>query len=419
MTRPTVVRTAVVRTASTVTPKQVRWLWEPRIPLGKLTILAGAAGQGKSQTTTMLAALTSKGAAAGDLLHTCGDVLMVSAEDDFEDTVVPRLIAAGAQLERVHGLDMQEEIDGIKYPSSVSLPGDAARIHQLARDLQVKLVALDPVSGLLDEDHSAISNQQVRRALAPIKAMAEAVGCAVVAVMHTNKANGTNALARIADSGAFTAFARSVMFMGPDPSDPDGERGSRKVLALPKSNLAIAGEHSLSLRIESTIVDGGDGLPISTSLVVVEGVSDVAASDLLQTNDDGSTLGEARAFLRGELMGGARPAKEVKAAARDADIADRTLRRARELECDVIKGHAERGVWLWRLKKVATSPVSPHHGQVGHLPAPEPNPSVQLDQDDQDVQGSRYSKVGHLPAAERLIADKVAAAFDATEVPAS
>ena len=226
-TRPTVVRTAVVRTASTVTPKQVRWLWEPRIPLGKLTILAGAAGQGKSQTTTMLAALTSKGAAAGDLLHTCGDVLMVSAEDDFEDTVVPRLIAAGAQLERVHGLDMQEEIDGIKYPSSVSLPGDAARIHQLARDLQVKLVALDPVSGLLDEDHSAISNQQVRRALAPIKAMAEDVGCAVVAVMHTNKANGTNALARIADSGAFTAFARSVMFMA-RPVGPRRERGSRR-----------------------------------------------------------------------------------------------------------------------------------------------------------------------------------------------
>lgn len=383
------VRTAVVRTASTVKPRRVRWLWEPRVPLGKLTILAGAAGQGKSQTTTMLAALTSIGSAPGDLVHTCADVLMVSAEDDFEDTVVPRLIAAGAHLERVHGLDMQEELDGIKYPSSVSLPGDAARIHALARDLQVKLVVLDPVSGLLDDDHSAISNQQVRRALAPVKAMAEDVGCAVVCVMHPNKAAGTNALARIADSGAFTAFARSVMFMGPDPEDPDGERGSRKVLALAKSNLAGRGEHSLALRIESASIEDGDGLPIPTSRVVVDGTSDVVASDLIAVGEDGSALSDARAFLRGELLGGARPSREIKAAAREADIAERTLRRARELECDVVKKRGDRGAWLWGRKK-ATSERLPH-GHVGHLPPDH------ADQHDQVVLMARGSGLVTVP----------------------
>src|SRR4051812_18162749 len=281
-------RTTLVRTASNVAPRRVRWLWESRVPLGKLTILAGAAGQGKSQTTTLLAALTSTGKAPGDLSQTRGHVLMVSAEDDFEDTVVPRLMAAGADLERVHGLDMQEDIDGVKYPSTVSLPGDAAKIHALARELKVKLVVLDPVSGLLDDDHSAISNQQVRRALAPIKSMAEDVGCAVVAVMHPNKAAGTNALARIADSGAFTAFARSVLFMGPDPADDEGERGSRKILALPKANLAGRGEHSLALRIETATVEDNDGLPIQTSRVVIDGVSDLVASDLIQASEDGS-----------------------------------------------------------------------------------------------------------------------------------
>lgn len=373
--RPT--RTTVLRTASMIAPRRVRFLWEHRVPLGKLTILAGAGGQGKSQTCCLLAAMTSAGRAPGDL--TVGaDVLLVSAEDDFEDTVVPRLIAAGANLERVHGLDMQEEVDGLKFPSAVSLPGDAARIHELARQLDVKLVVLDPISGLLDDDHSAISNQQVRRALAPVKAMAEDIGCAVVAVMHPNKSQGTNALARIADSGAFTNFARSVMFMGPDPCDEAGERGSRKVLALPKSNIAGRGEHSLSLRIESATVHDHEGEPIPTSRVVIEGASDLAASDLIQASEDGgSVLGDARSFLRAELRDGPAAAKAVKEAARDADIADRTLRRARELECDVVKEHGDRGAWLWRLKLSTPEPLP--DGHLGHLPSDHP------DQDDHGV----------------------------------
>jgi len=95
---------------ATITPKRVRWLWEPRIPLGKLTILAGPAGQGKSQLTCALAAWVSMGVAPGDLRRTNSDVLIVSAEDDPDDTIVPRLMAVGAYRERVHLVDAREYI---------------------------------------------------------------------------------------------------------------------------------------------------------------------------------------------------------------------------------------------------------------------------------------------------------------------
>jgi AAA domain len=384
MSRAPIVRELRVTAASEIEPRPIRWLWEPRMPLGKLTILAGQAGQAKSTLTCLMAALVSTGSAPGVLLHTVSDVLLVSAEDDPSDTIVPRLIAAGAALERVHVLDVREIVEGTPFACSVSLPGDVPAIHRAVQQYGARLVILDPVTGLLDAEHSAISNQEVRRALGPVKEMAQETGCAVVAVMHPNKSAGTSALARIADSGAFTALARSVMFMGPDPADPDGERGSQKVLALPKSNLAGRGEHSLALRIEDATIPGPDGEEIRTSRVVVEGTSDVTASDLLA--DDGTQLGEARAFLRAELADGAKPARDVQKTADDADISTRTLRRARELECDVEKERGSRGAWVWRLKVTSTH-EAPQDGRLGHLQALEPNlTTVNGDHADQDVQ---------------------------------
>jgi putative DNA primase/helicase len=401
-------RVVEATSAATVKPRRVRWLWEPRVPLGKLTILAGPAGQGKSQLACMLAALTSVGAAAGDLLHTTSDVLFVSAEDDPEDTIVPRLMAAGAYLERVHLLDAREIIDGTPFPSSVSLPGDAAAIHRHVERTGARLVILDPISGFLDDEHSAVSNQEVRRALSPLKEMAQVSGCAVVCIMHPNKGSSTNALARIADSGAFTALARSVMLLGPDPADLEGERGSGKVLALPKSNLAGRGEHSLALKIEGATVTGQDDELIATSRVVITGASEATASDLLQPVEDGTSLGEARAFLRAELADGPRPASDIKISARDADLADRTLRRARELDCDVEKERASAGRWMWRLK--AAKPPDPcQKDTLATFPFPSEAGGPQAVQEAQGVQGgqggggrsgSHLPSNGHNPDAE-------------------
>jgi hypothetical protein len=122
---------------------------------------------------------------------------------------------------------------------------------------------------------------------------------------------------------------------------------------------------------------------------VVQGPSQATASDLLRTADDGGALGEARTFLRSELAGGARPAKEVKAVAREADIAEITLRRAREIECISKKEPGPRGRWLWELKAIpSTDSVQDDH--LDHPPvavdnrrSDQPDPADQGDQDDQ------------------------------------
>lgn len=383
-------RKLVLTAASDVNPRPLRYLFEPYVPLGKLTILAGAGGQGKSQTTCLIAAATTTGDLPGSLQGTPARALMVSAEDDPEDTIVPRLAAAGADLERVSFIDMRDhDEDGRPIPSGVSLPGDAGHIRQAVENTGARLIVLDPVTGLLDDNHSSWNGQQVRRALAPLADLAREHACAVVCVMHPNKASGTNALARIADSGAFTQLARSVLFQGPDPADPAGERGQHKVLAVPKANLAGPGQHALALAIQPATVPSGHG-PIATSRVVIVGPSEATADDVLNaSNDEAGALGEARAFLRAELADGARLATEIKTAARDADIAERTLRRARELECVCEKEHGARGKWTWALK-VAIPPGVGQLGHLGHLAA-------LLDQGVQeDQEGSTENDVGQV-----------------------
>lgn len=295
-------------------------------------------------------------------------------------------MAVNADRDRVHFVDMREVIDGEHVPSTVTLPGDAPRVREAVEQVSARLIVVDPISGLLDEAHSTWSNQQVRRALAPLVSLAQEHACAVLCVMHPNKSSGTNALARIADSGAFTALARSVLFQGPDPSDPEGERGARKVLALPKANLAGRGEHGLSLTIDEATVEG-----ITAPCIRILGSSDVTAADVIAAGDNDSALGEARAFLRDELADGSRAASEVKDAAREAGIAEPTLRRAREIECKrPSKERGPRGRWVWELK-VTTSGRSQQDGHLEHLPPKD-------DQGVQDVQGANTTDNGHLAA---------------------
>ena len=110
---------------------------------------------------------------------------------------------------------------------------------------------LDPVAALLDRDHSAHSNQEVRDALELIRATAEEMHCAVVLVSHllTKAPQGTDALARLADSHAFAGLPRSVLYLTPHPDDEDGERGSRKLLIVAKGNLVRPGNHAVEVTV--------------------------------------------------------------------------------------------------------------------------------------------------------------------------
>jgi hypothetical protein len=401
-------RTVRVTSARAVTPRAVQWLEDQRVPLGKLTVIAGRPGLGKSLWTTTLAAATTTGAVPGDLLHTCSPVLLASAEDDPEDTIVPRLMAADADLDRVGLLDLTHTDEtGSIVPGTIALPNDVPLIAEHVRVRGARLIVVDPITGYLDGQHSAYSNQEVRRALGPLAQLARDQHCAVVAVMHLNKSTSTDPLARIADSGAFTALARSVLLFGADPDDPEGDHGNRRVLTVAKGNLKAYGTQALAFRVESCTVAAPDGRVIPTARLDAAGTSTASAEDVLCGSDERSASEEARRFLESELADGAVGATDVQAAAEAAGIASTTLARVkRKINVRSIRPGGK-GPWLWQLPDHPTFTGSLDHlGHPDHL-APELENLGGLD---------GHDALRDTATTEHALVDELAATFDATEI---
>ncbi|MHA3886026.1 AAA family ATPase [Stutzerimonas degradans] len=236
--------------ASEIQPQAIRWAWPGWLALGKLTILAGAGGTGKTTLTIGLAAtLTSAGRwPDGEFCRERRSVVIWSSEDDPADTIVPRLIAAGADLTRVFIL--QGRINGLGELE----PFDPARdmdllAAELARIADVGLVMLDPiVSAVAGDMHRA---NDVRRALQGLVDLAEQHGCAVLGITHFSKGSaGNNPAERVLGSQAFGALARTVLVAAKQ------ENSEQRVLARAKSNIADdSGGCSYTIE-ECTVGDG-------------------------------------------------------------------------------------------------------------------------------------------------------------------
>jgi len=342
----------VVVSLADVAPERVRWLWPGRIPLGKLTILDGDPGLGKSLITLDLAARVSRGAAmpdgtASEVQGPAG-VVLLSVEDDPADTIRPRLDAAGADCERIVLLQGVEEVTtvGETTKRTVRLPtlGDVDAIAEAIRLVGAKLVVVDPVMAFTGGADTHV-DAEVRGVLSRLARLAQETGVAIVAVRHLNKAGGGNPLYRGGGSIGFIASARAGLLVAPDPDDPEGER---RVLAATKANLA---ELPASL---AYTVEAPDGVARLRWL----GHSEQTAKSLLATPTDGdekTALDEAKDFLRVLLADGPVEVKEVKAEARDAGISERTLARAKAQLCvEAVKvGFGEHGKWQWLLPKQA------------------------------------------------------------------
>jgi len=193
-----------------VKPEPIRWLWPGRVPLGKLTLIVGDPGLGKSFLTLDLAARVSAGEPWPDAPgaeNTPGAVVLLSAEDDLADTIRPRLDAAGADVERVAALSIS------------SLQRDLPDLEKAMHDAPgVRLVVIDPITAYLAGTDSH-KNADVRSLLAPLAELAARHRVAVVAVSHLNKHVGGSALYRAQGSLAFTAAARAVWLVAKDKAD--------------------------------------------------------------------------------------------------------------------------------------------------------------------------------------------------------
>jgi hypothetical protein len=300
---------ATVR-ADQVKAERVRWVWPGRVPAGKVVVVDGDPGLGKSTVTLDLAArlTTASPLPDGHRPERPMAVLLLSAEDGVADTIRPRLEAAGADLRLVTVVDHVLDEGG---PRPVELPADADRIERwctgYADDpdpagLRVGLVVVDPLMAFLAGEVNAHRDQDVRRALHPLKLLAERTDVAVLVVRHLNKMTGASALYRGGGSIGIVGAARAGLLVGVDPQDPD-----RRILAVSKSNLA-AKPPSLAYRLVEDELYG-------TAKVAWEGTSDRTAEDLVGRpvdEDEAPALAEACRVLEEVLADGPLPAGNVK-----------------------------------------------------------------------------------------------------------
>jgi RecA-family ATPase len=310
--------------ASSVKPERVNWAWEQRIPLGMATLLVGQGGFGKSLQLCSLAARWSRGIVAGHLSGTPIDVAIASAEDHRQSVIIPRLLAAGADLERIHFIE--HRIDG--DAEDIALDGEVAAIERALIAGKVRALLIDTVVAHIPGQIDSFKEQHVRRVLKPLAKMAERNDLAVVGVMHLNRRDARDVLTRISGSGGFGNLARSVLLFTPDPDDPEGPT---RILALAKSNVGGKGA-TLKLRLDPCLVPHDDGDEISTVRLVELGESSYTSTQLLATSEDDeerNALREAEDFLRELLGDGSKPeAKAVIRLAKEAGIAEKPLRRA-------------------------------------------------------------------------------------------
>jgi putative DNA primase/helicase len=335
---------------STITTQPVSWLWPGRIPRGKVTMLTGDPGLGKSFVTMDLAARVSTGAAwpdgSGKGMGYPADVLILSAEDDPADTIRPRLEAAGGDPDRITICDGVIRRAG-EAPSTLRLDEDVEALRQMLEGMhQPALVIIDPISAYMGGVDSH-NNADVRSVLAGLARIAMDLGPAIVCISHLSKASqGLKAVYRQMGSLAFTAAARIVWQVS---KLGDDERA--KALSLVKSNLPSV-QTGLAFSVEgeahsAKVVWGTEALPAGAD--VVEDEAKLAEHEALP---------EAATFLRSMLEAGPAPALRVMQAASEAGIAPTTLRRAKKsigVRARRAGGNNPDRPWVWSIGEDAKS----------------------------------------------------------------
>lgn len=355
------------RRASDIQAKPIHWLWRGRIARGKVFMLAGNPGLGKSQVTASMAAVVTTGGTWPVDGSRCerGNVIFLSAEDDAEDTIRPRLEASGADLTRIFILDAVVEAfnaDGDEIRRAFNLKTDLIRLGKMLDEIGgAAMIVIDPITAYLGEADSH-KNAEIRALLAPLGELAAKHGAAVVCVSHLNKGGSGEALMRVTGSLAFVAAARAAFIVAKDP-----ENEARR-LFLPMKNNIGNDQTGLAFAIQSEQVTSPAGL-IETSRVLWEAEAVTLTADEAMVPqgypEERSALEDARRFLLGLLADGPVKAGQIKADADGAGFNWRTIQRAADRLN--IERHKDgmRGGWTWKLPpKMTSTPEDDRHDTV-------------------------------------------------------
>jgi hypothetical protein len=389
--------------ASEVTIRPVEWEWHGRIPKGKLAMFDGDPDLGKSVVTMDIAARKSTGRPFPDNAPCqAGNVLIVNVEDGVEDTIVPRLKAHGANTDRVY--IFQSVPDGKGGTRLLDLPQDLPLLEELVRRRKAELLIIDPVLTMLGGD--ANKDQDARKALTPLRDMAERTNTAVICVRHLNKSVGLKAIQRGGGNMGLIGVARAGSFFAEHPDDD-----RLRVMAAHKSNLAEK-PPSLTYRI-------GTSATHDTARVEWMGVTDHDANSLANgpaSPAEKTKQEEAKEFLRDELGSGPMWAKQIFQDARDAGISQGTLYIAKS-QLRVRSEKVGTEGWQWALPKEEDDksdedpePLEPLEPLASSKPPAENLAYLgEGTKDNKDTKGSKDPVADgdgyNLPAVRALLAD--------------
>jgi hypothetical protein len=338
-----------------------------------VSLIVGIPGLGKTTSLIETAARASRGELVGDLQEpvTC---LFATAEDALAEVVVPRLSAAGADLDRVHVLRVRRDA----ILGGMIIPDDLEPLRNSMMEHEVRLLIIDPLVAHLGGTLDSHKDQHVRRALAPLKDLAERTGAAIVAVMHLNKSETSDVLTKIGGSVGFGAACRSVLLLAADPEDREGPT---RILAHAKCNVGPLAP-SLRFRIETRHVPGEGDEPVSTSGLVWCGEAvGVVAGDLIvrDAEEKDAAVREATTFLKDLLADGPVAAKIVEQELQKAHIPERAWKKAKlRLGIPRTKDSFVGG-WVWTLP-IPESGRLPKNVQIrGNPVETRENPSSRRD----------------------------------------
>lgn len=313
--------------ASEVKVRAIEWLWYPYIPFGKVTVLQGDAGDGKSTFVLNLAAMLSRGQ---PMPFTDGtgqapiNIIYQSSEDDADDTIVPRFINAGGDPERLLFISERE-----RY---LSFSDD--RLIQAIRQTDARLIVLDPLSAYIGEETGINAANEVRRQFRPLIEIAREQRCAILIVHHMNKSVGQKAINRAVGSVDIVGAARSVLLV----ARTDRERPDERILAQVKCNIGPTGN-----AIVFSVGNGKIKWLEETSRTADEVLGNVFSN----IGRPDTQMQQAKDALLQILADGPKPQREIIDRMRMGGIGESTVKKAKQLL--EIRSIKQGPVWFWVL----------------------------------------------------------------------
>ena len=331
--------------ASTIKPRPVCWLWLSRLALGTLALLGGREGIGKSILAYTLAAEITRGRLPGVAHSKPRAVIVAATEDSWEHTIVPRLMAADADLDLVYRVDVSTS-DLIE--TELSLPRDITGLAYEIVSIDAALVILDPLISRMDANLDSHKDAEVRRALEPLAALANRTRATFIGLIHVNKSTSSDPLTTLMASRAFAAVARAVLFVMQDPEDETG-----RLLGQAKNNLGRTDLPTLGFRIVGEKVADTDEGPVWTGKLEWTGETTRTIREALEatadTTGDKSATTEAGEWLTDYLssQGGTADSADIRREGLKAGHSKNAIHRARGKVgiLSVTSGFPRRAFW--------------------------------------------------------------------------